>query len=252
MPTEHDGAHSAIRWTTVRGGRHRAPQQPSAAGRVLATTGVVTAVVGSGLVATAGSASAATADDFAALRQCESGNNYAINTGNGYSGAYQFDPGTWRGLGYPGLAYQASPAMQDEAAYKLYNSRGWSPWPACSRKLGLTSNGPAPGSSSASTVAPTGVVEQALTPAMTLETAREDISEAGFSGVLSSEHSDEVNAAAYVWQAEMRDKRFVLSVDGKFGPESQGIASIYAYLSRVDDGAPGVVGENLWNATVNA
>ena len=29
------------------------------------------------------------------LRQCESGGNYAINTGNGYYGAYQYDLQTW-------------------------------------------------------------------------------------------------------------------------------------------------------------
>lgn len=252
MPTDHDSGYGAASWSTARNGRHRAPQQPSSAGRrALAATGVVTAVVGSGLVATAGTASAATADDFAALRQCESGNNYAINTGNGFYGAYQFDARTWQGLGFSGLPHQASPATQDEAAYKLYDSRGWSPWPACSRKLGLTRNGPAPAGSSGST----NVIEQALTPAepppMTLDTARQQVAEVGFSGTLSVDQSSEVRADAYVWQAEMRDKRFVLAVDGKFGPESQGIASIYAYLNRTDDGAPGVVDQDLWNITVN-
>ncbi|MDT7550222.1 MAG: resuscitation-promoting factor RpfA, partial [Actinomycetota bacterium] len=82
-------------------------------------------------------ASAASSDDFARLRNCESGGNYAINTGNGFYGAYQFDRGTWNGLGYSGTANQASPATQDAAAAKLQSQRGWSPWPACSRKLGL-------------------------------------------------------------------------------------------------------------------
>jgi hypothetical protein len=250
MPTEHSGAHGTTSWSTPRSGRHRAPQQPSSAGRVLATTGVVTAVVGSGLAVTAGSANAATADDFARLRQCESGGNYAINTGNGFYGAYQFDTGTWHGLGYPGLPSAAPPAMQDEAAYKLYDSRGWSPWPACSRKLGLGNSGPAPDAPSGSSSS-SAVVQQTIAPALTLDTARQEIAENGFSGTLSTEFADEVRADAMFWQSEMRDRRFVLAVDGKFGPESQGIAQIYGYLSRVDDGAPGVVGENLWNATVS-
>ena len=74
---------------------------------------------------------------WAALRKCESGGNYAINTGNGYYGAYQFAPGTWRKLGYSGLPHEASPDTQDEAARKLQNQQGWAPWPACTRKLGL-------------------------------------------------------------------------------------------------------------------
>lgn len=74
---------------------------------------------------------------WAALRQCESGGNYAENTGNGYYGAYQFSLSTWQGLGYSGLPSNASPATQDAAAQQLQASSGWSPWPACSAKLGL-------------------------------------------------------------------------------------------------------------------
>ncbi len=74
---------------------------------------------------------------FAALRKCESGGNYKIATGNGYYGAYQFDPRTWRSLGYSGLPSDAAPEVQDEAARKLLAKAGWGQWPACSRKLGL-------------------------------------------------------------------------------------------------------------------
>ena len=74
---------------------------------------------------------------FAALRKCESGGNYKIATGNGYYGAYQFDPRTWRSLGYSGLPSDAPPEVQDEAARKLLAKAGWGQWPACSRKLGL-------------------------------------------------------------------------------------------------------------------
>ena len=74
---------------------------------------------------------------LAALRMCESNDNYGINTGNGYYGAYQFSPVTWRWLGYTGYPHQASPAVQDEAARALYAVSGWSPWPACSRYLGF-------------------------------------------------------------------------------------------------------------------
>jgi resuscitation-promoting factor RpfA len=71
------------------------------------------------------------------LRRCESGGRYDINTGNGFYGAYQFVPSTWRGLGFPGMPHQAPPHVQDEAAQKLQARSGWGQWPACTRKLGL-------------------------------------------------------------------------------------------------------------------
>ena len=77
-----------------------------------------------------------TGDVWAQLRACESGGRYNINSGNGFYGAYQFHPRTWRGLGYPGLPHQAPPEMQDEAARKLQARSGWGQWPVCSRRIG--------------------------------------------------------------------------------------------------------------------
>ena len=80
-------------------------------------------------------------DAWYRLRMCESGNTYSRNSGNGYYGAYQFNISTWRGYapqGYGDVRPDlAPPAIQDQAALALYNARGWQPWPACSRKLGL-------------------------------------------------------------------------------------------------------------------
>jgi len=73
--------------------------------------------------------------NWSALRQCESGGNYQINTGNGYYGAYQFDLGTWRGVGGSGYPHQASPAEQDLRAQRLYSMRGSAPWPRCGALL---------------------------------------------------------------------------------------------------------------------
>jgi len=74
---------------------------------------------------------------WAALRQCESGGNYAEDSGNGYYGAYQFSLNTWEGIGETGLPSDAPPAVQDQAAARLQALRGWEPWPACSAHLGL-------------------------------------------------------------------------------------------------------------------
>jgi len=77
------------------------------------------------------------AADFAALRMCESSDDYAANTGNGYYGAYQFALSTWEGLGFSGLPSAAPAAVQNKAAYELWQQDGWAPWPACSAMLGL-------------------------------------------------------------------------------------------------------------------
>jgi len=68
---------------------------------------------------------------LAAIRACESGGDYSINTGNGFYGAYQFDLGTWASVGGSGLPSDAPPREQDERAARLYQERGPSPWPVC-------------------------------------------------------------------------------------------------------------------------
>ena len=50
------------------------------------------------------------------LRECESGDNYQTDTGNGFYGAYQFAASTWSGLGLSGVASQVPYWEQDEAA----------------------------------------------------------------------------------------------------------------------------------------
>jgi len=82
-------------------------------------------------------ASGSLSSAFAAIRSCESGGNYSLDTGNGYYGAYQFSASTWADLGESGLASQAPAAIQDAAAYRLYRSSGWSSWPTCAAIAGL-------------------------------------------------------------------------------------------------------------------
>ena len=76
-------------------------------------------------------------DVWARLRRCEAGGRYDLDRGNGFYGAYQFTAATWHGLGYEGLPHEAPPAVQDEAARRLKARIGWSPWPACSRRIGV-------------------------------------------------------------------------------------------------------------------
>jgi len=73
------------------------------------------------------------------IAQCESGGNWAINTGNGYSGGLQFSPSTWAAYGgqYAPDAAQASRDQQIAAAEKVLAAQGWGAWPSCSSKAGL-------------------------------------------------------------------------------------------------------------------
>lgn len=69
--------------------------------------------------------------EASAVRRCESGSNYATNTGNGYFGAYQFDIPSWYANG--GGAYASRPDLapswaQDQVAYTYWSKAGWSPW----------------------------------------------------------------------------------------------------------------------------
>jgi resuscitation-promoting factor RpfA len=79
----------------------------------------------------------ASVENFEALRWCESGDDYALDTGNGYYGAYQFSPWTWWDLGYEGYPHEAPPGVQDDAAWLLQSLYGWGQWPGCASWLGL-------------------------------------------------------------------------------------------------------------------
>lgn len=74
------------------------------------------------------------------LARCESGGNWAINTGNGYYGGLQFSYDTWHGYGggeFAGYPHEATREQQIIVAERLHAARGFQPWPACRIKLGL-------------------------------------------------------------------------------------------------------------------
>ncbi|MGK2868339.1 MAG: transglycosylase family protein [Mycobacterium sp.] len=74
-----------------------------------------------------------------ALAGCESGGNWAINTGNGYFGGVQFDQNTWERQGGLRYAQRADLATREEqiAIAEVTRARqGWGAWPTCSARLG--------------------------------------------------------------------------------------------------------------------
>ena len=120
-------------------GRHRAPTNT---GRTLARTAIAGAVIGTPLAAAPAAQAETGGTVWDKLAQCESTGNWAINTGNGFSGGLQFTPGTWKAFGGTGLAHHASREQQIVVAERVLAKQGWGAWPACSRKLGLSGTPP--------------------------------------------------------------------------------------------------------------
>ena len=89
-------------------------------------------------LASSGGASASTSSSSSSgsgvlerIARCESGGDPTTDTGNGYYGKYQFSLATWQRLGGSGNPAQASEALQDQLAAKLYAQEGTAPWPVC-------------------------------------------------------------------------------------------------------------------------
>jgi resuscitation-promoting factor RpfA len=99
----------------------------------------VAAISAAGLALSATAANAATSTStWDALAQCESGGNWAINTGNGFSGGLQFTPSTWAAYGGTGSASDASREQQIAVAEQVQAAQGWGAWPSCAAQLGLS------------------------------------------------------------------------------------------------------------------
>jgi resuscitation-promoting factor RpfC len=79
------------------------------------------------------SAGTARADsmNWDAIAQCESGGNWAANTGNGTYGGLQFKPATWSSNGGVGSPASASREEQIRVAENVLASQGPGAWPTC-------------------------------------------------------------------------------------------------------------------------
>jgi resuscitation-promoting factor RpfC len=66
-----------------------------------------------------------------AVAQCESGGNWAADTGNGTYGGLQFKPATWAANGGVGSPAAASREEQIRVAENVLASQGPGAWPTC-------------------------------------------------------------------------------------------------------------------------
>jgi resuscitation-promoting factor RpfC len=106
-------------------------------GKPLLKTALVGAFVAASLGVSAGTAGAAPAPNWDAIAQCESGGNWAANTGNGEYGGLQFKPSTWAQYGGVGNPAAASREQQIAVANRLFAEEGVEPWPKCGAQSGL-------------------------------------------------------------------------------------------------------------------
>ncbi|WP_327283748.1 MULTISPECIES: transglycosylase family protein [unclassified Streptomyces] len=122
-------------------GKHRRATAIERTTRIVTLAGVAGVAVAAPLMA-AGSASAATGSEWDRVAQCESGGNWAINTGNGYYGGLQFSSSTWAAYGgkaYASQANQASKSQQIAVAEKVLKGQGKGAWPVCGKGLSNSS-----------------------------------------------------------------------------------------------------------------
>ena len=103
---------------------------------------LITLALGLALAAFAlgsGTASAESGVNWDAVAKCESGGNWAANTGNGFYGGLQFKPATWTANGGVGAPHQASRAEQIRVAENVVRSQGIGAWPTCGKAAGTPS-----------------------------------------------------------------------------------------------------------------
>ncbi|MCI3931172.1 transglycosylase family protein [Streptomyces sp. AN091965] len=122
-------------------GRHRRPRQVPA---ILVTAGVTGSAIAIPLLG-ASSASAADAETWDKVAECESGGAWSAK-GSGYYGGLQLTQDTWEqygGLSYAPTADQASRSQQIHVAENVLADRGPDAWPNCAPAAGLTTGGAA-------------------------------------------------------------------------------------------------------------
>lgn len=120
-------------------GRHRKPAQIN-----LQKAALVGIAATSTQLLLSGTASAAPDSVWDSVAACESSNDWAINTGNGFYGGLQFTQSTWDAFGgqtYGARADLASKAHQIVVAERTLAAQGWNAWPVCSVKAGARGYG---------------------------------------------------------------------------------------------------------------
>jgi resuscitation-promoting factor RpfA len=212
----------------------REPRQRPWRTRWVAWAAVVATAASIGLVVLPSGANAdPSPNDWLRLRKCESGDDYQINSGNGYYGAYQFSLSTWKSVGGKGFPSDASPGEQDARALILYRERGWEPW-TCAKILGLKADADA-GSGRISDIH---VPTTAPTPGASTSTTAPPYPGAG-----SYQFGDD-NSTIKAFQNRMHARGFFPVGTGQFGPLTLTMVKRLQSLNGLTPA--GILGPQTW------
>ncbi|QGK70055.1 LysM peptidoglycan-binding domain-containing protein [Allosaccharopolyspora coralli] len=125
-------------------GKHRRISARRRSTRSVLTGTALTGAVVAAPFAFAAPANAASMDTWDQVAECESGGDWHIDTGNGYTGGLQFSSSTWSGFGgteYASNAKAATREQQIAVAERVLQEQGPGAWPVCSKEAGLTKGG---------------------------------------------------------------------------------------------------------------
>jgi LysM repeat protein len=153
---------SSIRAASIRG-KHRKQSRVLRGAAKVALAGVVISVP-LGIAATPANASSVNWD---AIAKCESGGNWAINTGNGFYGGLQFTLGTWHANGGQGMPQNASREQQIAVAERVLATQGIHAWPVCGSRAGAS------GGTAAAVQVPQRTVQRATAPKAPVTTPKQ-------------------------------------------------------------------------------
>ncbi len=217
--------------------------------RALVVAPALVAAMGGSIVM---SQPASASTTWAELRQCESGGNYAVNTGNGYYGAYQFAASTWQSLGYPGLPSDASAATQDEAALRLAVRSGFGQWPICGQGMGpdqLVAGASSSGASSSGTESINlgSPSDSTGTSRWVVRSNTESLLDASGSTLFTTGLIHQVRSDVRAWQLQMNALGYRIRIDGRYGPQSASAASLLQSSKGLL--VDGICGPRTWTAT---
>jgi hypothetical protein len=156
----------------------------------------------------------------------------------------------WHSVGFSGLPSNAAPAMQDQAAQRLYARYGTAPWPVCGKRYGgASSSGAASSGATSSPVTSSGATSSGVTssngyaaavPSYRAPAQRVPSDSAARQVTVSGHHAPDPAGQASSWtaRAPVLDIRMVgqtrpdvrlyqlalqrlgfrLAADGRFGP----------------------------------
>jgi hypothetical protein len=197
------------------------------------------------IAATAGSASATNWD---AVAQCESGGNWSTNTGNGFSGGLQFTPSTWAANGGTGSPQGASRSQQIAVAERVKASQGMGAWPVCGSRGGSGSTANTGGSTYNSTERATRSTTRTSIPTTTSSNSTSHASAApsytapkASAVFLSTKLVNQKRADVRALQTNLvKVSHFNITIDGQYGPQTE--SAVKAFQARNGLASDGIAG----------